>query len=43
MWQRMLLPCLPFPLLLLFFAYKQWDKYQELNNRVSRLRSLGAL
>ena len=43
MWQRVLLPCLPFPLLLFFLAYKQWDKYQELNNRVSRLRSLGAL
>lgn len=34
---------LAFPLLVFFLAYKQWDKYQEINSRVSRLRTLGAL
>jgi hypothetical protein len=43
MWQKVVIPCLPLPLLLFFLVYKQWDKYQEINSRVSRLRMLGAL
>lgn len=43
MWQKALLPVLPLPLLLLFLAYKQWDKHREIQALVSRLRSSGAL
>ena len=43
MWQRVLLPVLPLPLLLLLLAYKQWDKHREIHTLVSRLRCLGAL
>lgn len=43
MWQKALLPVLPLPLLLLFLAYKEWDKRREIHNLVSRLRSSGVL
>lgn len=43
MWQKTMLPVLPWPLLLLFLAYKQWDKHREIHSLVSRLRSSGAL
>lgn len=43
MWQKALLPVLSVPLLLLFFAYKQWDKQREIHTLISRLRSSGAL
>jgi hypothetical protein len=43
MWQKVSLPLLPLPLLVLFLAYKQWDKHREIHSLVSRLRSSGAL
>jgi len=31
MWQKVSLPLLPLPLLLLFLAYKQWDKHRQIH------------
>jgi len=43
MWQKVSLPLLPLPLLLLFLAYKQRDKHRQIHTLISRLRSSGAL
>lgn len=43
MWRTFALLCLPWPLLLLFFLYKQLLKRYETRNLISRLRSAGGL
>ena len=36
-------PKVSLPLLLLFLAYKQWDKHRQIHTLVSKLRSSGVL
>ena len=43
MWRTLILFGLPWPLLLLFLAYKQVLKRYEIRSLISRLRSSGGL